>query len=203
MKKLLHNIGKDFGWYFICIFTIVVVWSWVFSFLAVVPPAEKICVFVGSNSANFQQENIDRLDTVKPEYIKKVEVSSYSVKDNMFKTYFEIYGCDSGDIIIIPESKVTDQICISYFSGISERYQEYLPNLGFYKTEGIVFGLKIHDKDTHQSIISCIDYGTGDEEENYYLFFNKDSLHISDLFEADKKSDMDGAIKIVEKLLTL
>lgn len=203
MKKILHNVGKDFGWYFICIFTIVVVWSWVFSFLAVVPPAEKVCVFIGSNSEYFKAENLEQLETVKPDYVKKIDVTPYSLDDSMFQTYFSIFGCDSGDIIIIPESKVNDQLCISYFSGISTYYQENLQNLGFYQAEGIVFGLKIHDKETHQSLISCIDYGSGDKEENYYLFFNKNSLHISDLFEADKKSDKDGAIKIAEKLLAL
>lgn len=201
MKKFVQNFAKDFGWYFICVVTVIIAWSWVFGFLAVIKPAEKVCVFVGSNNGVF--EKTEQLNETKPEYLKKVEVNCYALSDSMFETYFSIFGCETGDIIILPESKVTSELCVNYFSRISAYYQGILPNLGFYESEGIVFGLKIHNKETAQSLITCLDFGTGEQEENYYLFFNKKSQHISDLFDSSKKSDMDGAIKIAEKLLTL
>lgn len=58
-------------------------------------------------------------------------------------------------------------------------------------------------KETHESLISCLDYGEGEKEENYYLFFNKQSMHISNLADENKKNEMEGAIAIARKLLAL
>ena len=93
--------------------------------------------------------------------------------------------------------------------GILQRYLPHIrggfENLGYYTTDdGKAYGIKIYDKQTDEKAISSINYvAEGKEKENFYLLFNKKSVHLSDLSDEGKKSDMDGAIEIAKRLLAL
>lgn len=201
MKKVIHRIGRDIWAYIACILVVVLVWSLVFSAITKIKNEEKVGVFIGSYSATF--EKYEELNTDKPEYLKKIEVNAYSLNVGMFVALLSVFGYEKGDILILPEIYINEEGCISLYADISEGYQEQFENLGFYEVEGKAYGIKIHDKETHESLIDCIDFGEGENEENFYLLFNKKSLHLSDLSDESKRSDMDAAIKVAHRLLTL
>lgn len=206
MKNVLHKIGKDIWAYVACVIVVVLAWSWVFSFLTRIKTEEKVSVFIGSYSAAFEKS--EELNADKPEYLKVVEVNAYSVKDNMFATFLSVFGYEVGDILILPESCLSEEGCAGYYAEISDAYKAHFEGLGadlgyYNSTAGKTYGIKIHDKESKESLIDCIEYGEGEDEENYYLLFNKKSVHLSDLSDENNKSEMDGAIKIAEKLLTL
>lgn len=202
MKEIVKKIGKDIWAYIIFIIAVTFVWNMVFDSLTGIKSEEKVSVFIGSQSSGF--EKTDTLnDESRPEYLKIVEVNAYSVEDYMFSTILNVSGYEKGDILILPESLARDEVCTKYFAEISEAYQAQFNNLGFCHVEDKVYGIKIHDKENHESLIDGIDYGEGEKEENYYLFFNKKSLHLSDLSDESKKSEMDGAIIVARRLLSL
>lgn len=208
MKSVLQKIGKDIWAYLAVILAVIFVWSWVYNVLTQIKTEEKVSVFIGTYSASF--EKTKELNEVRPSYLKTVEVNAYTLNDGRFGTYLSVFGYETGDILILPESKVTAESCAGIFAEISAAYQavfaEYKvdgESLGFYG-EDKVYGIKVYDKDSRKSLISCLNYVyEGKEEENFYLFFNKKSVHLSDLTDESKRSEMNGAIDIAKRLLEL
>lgn len=201
MKAFFIKVGKNIWAYLICIFAFIIIWSSVFGFLTRVSPQDKVSVFIGSYSQSF--EKAQELKESRPEYLKTVEFNVNVLNSMYFDVYLSMFGYSRADIMILPESLATLENCELYFAEISATYLGQFENLGLCEYDGKVYGLKIHDKETHSSLISCINYGEGDKEDNYYLFFGKNSLHISDLAEAENKNEWDGAIKIAQKMLKL
>ena len=201
MNTFFIKIRKNIWAYLICIFAFIIIWSSVFGFLTRISPQEKVSLFIGSYSQSF--EKAQELQKSRPEYLKTVEINARVLNSMYFDVYLSMFGYSRADIMILPESLATRENCELYFAEISDAYLGQFENLGLCEYDGKAYGLKIHDKETQSSLISCINYGEGDKEENYYLFFGKNSLHISGLTEADKKNEWDGAIKIAQKLLEL
>ena len=199
MKTFLRNISKNLWAYILWILFAVLLWLWLFGFLTRIKPEERVNVFIGSYSHSF--DKYDELNNNRPDYIKKVFVSAYSVTSINFNVYLSVFGYNEGDIIILPESRVTDKSCTAHFSEISPFYQTELNNLGLYAVEDKVYGIKIHDKLTGESLVSCLDYGETDED--FYLFFNRKSQHIANLSDGVKNGVGNGAIETAQGLLTL
>lgn len=201
MKEAVQKIRKDIWAYIICILAVACIWSLVFDSLTSIKTKEKVSVFIGSYSAGFDE--VDKLnDGNRPEYLKIVKVNAYQVGSYMFPTFLNILGYETGDILILPESLVVEERCAGSFAEISEVYQAQFENLGFYQLQNKVYGIKIHDKENHESLIDGIDYGEGEKEEDFYMFFNKKSMHLSDLSDESKESEMDGAIQVAWRLLS-
>lgn len=199
MKTFLRRISKNLWAYIAWIVSAILFWLWLLGFLTRVKPEERVNVFIGSYSNSF--EKYDELNEKRPENLKKIVVSAYSVTSLNFNVYLSVFGYNEGDIIILPESRVTDKSSTSHFSEISVNYQTELNNLGLYEVGDKVYGLKIHDKQSNESLITCLDYGeTG---EDFYLFFNKKSRHIGDLSGSGTYGEADGAIKVAKELLEL
>lgn len=201
MKQVFNKIGKDIWIYIACILVVVFVYSWVFNYLTTIKTEEKITLFIGSYTSSFEKE--DELNQSKADYLKTVEVRAYSLSDSVYDTCLTLFGYETGDILILPESNLKEESIADYYAVISSDYQSSFNNLGWYELDGNVYGIKIHDRETHQSLISCLDYGEDEDEQNYYLLFNNNSMHLSDLSDSSAKSDMDGAIQIANKLLSL
>lgn len=201
MKTVVQKIRKNALLYLALILVFILFWNWIFGILTQVKPEEKVSVFIGSYSQGFDQW--EELNNSRPAYLKTVETQCYAPDIFYFGAYLTAFGYGEADIIILPESKVAIEESRGHYSEISERYQSEFANLGFYEYEGKTYGIRIHDKETHESLISCLDYGEGEKEENYYLFFNKQSMHISNLADENKKNEMEGAIDIARKLLAL
>lgn len=201
MKNVLRKIVKDIWAYILWIILVVVVWTVLFGYLTRIKTEEKVCVFIGSQSINFDKS--EELNEKRPEYLKEVEVNAYSVNDGMFATFLNIFGYEMSDIFILPESSLSEDDCPQHYAEISETYREQFVNLGFYSVDNKVYGIRIHERGNAESLINCIDFGEGDKEEDYYMLFNVKSIHLSDLSDESKQNQMDGAIKIAQEMLGL
>ncbi len=200
MKAFFKKIKNNIWAYLLCIFVVIIMWSGVFSFLTVVDEEEKVSVFIGSYSQSFTRTS--ELEESRPDYIKKVEVTARVLNSLYFDVYLSMFGYSNADILILPESLATAENCELYFAEISPEYVEELDNLGVFEYNDKVYGLKVHSKGIDDGLITCIDYSAGDEDENYYMFFRNNSLHIGEMSEEDGETDV-AAIEIAKKLLEL
>ena len=85
-----------------------------------------------------------------------------------------------------------------------EQIKTLIPNVDgyeFYKEEDKNLGIKIYDKNTNSGVDKDIITYTSEKEENedYYLLFRNDSIHIGSL----NNSQSDNALRIVNNLLKL
>ena len=201
MKTVFRKIGKHLWVYLAWILVVTVFWSWVFGILTRVPDEEKITVFLGTRSGSF--EKYAELNEARPDYVRELELSVHAVGEPYFSDFLGTFGNGEADILILPESRLDDASVAALYAEIAPFYCEELPNLGLLEKDGRVYGLRVHDKETHESLVSCLDYGEGDTEENYYLLFNRKSLHLGDLSPASGVTDRNGAIAIAKRLLSL
>lgn len=212
MKKFLNKIGKNFWAYVAWLVVVIVIWIWVFELITRISPKDKVTVFFGTYSEEF--EKTDVLIENRPDYLKTVEVFAFMPTQIYFDVFLQVHGYEESDIIILPESRLSKDKCADYYAEISIPYQNQFENLGFFTVGEKVYGIKIHDKDSHESAIDCLDFGEGrktegedgevyDPEENYYLLFNKNSYHLGNLSDENNQSTKNGAITIANKLLTL
>lgn len=201
MKQVIHKIEKDIWIYIASVMVVVFAYSWIFGYLTTVKTEEKITVFIGSNSATF--EKAEYLNGARPDYLKMVEVRAYALSDSVYDTCLTIFGYETGDILLLPESNLNEQTCVDCYAEISVDYQSKFEHLGWYVVDGKVYGIKIHDKQSHESLIDCLDYGKDDDEQDYYLLFNKNSVHIGDLSDASAINERNGALVIASMLLLL
>ena len=201
MKNLLHKIGKHAWVYLTWMLAVCVFWSWLFGILTRVPTEEKISIFIGSYSREFTQ--YDELSASRPEYIREVDLNIHLITEQNFSAFLTAFGTEEADILILPESKLEQEVPQALYASISSEYCAELPNLGLFEVNDKIYGLRIHDKNTHESLISCLDFGEADKEEDYYLLFNRKSLHLGDLSPSLGYSDRNGAIVIAKRLLSL
>lgn len=202
MKAFLKKLEKNIWFYIAWLVLVIIIWDWLLGLLTRFSADEKVGVFIGCYSESFEKEQ--EVNDSRPDYLKAVEFNVYKVSEIYFDIRLEYHGLEESDILILSESSISEGYFYENFCEISLRYQTEISNLGVYTAEdGKVYGLKVHDKQTHESLISCLDYGEGEKEENFYLLFNKNSLHLSDLADEANKSEMDGAIKVAQRLLSL
>lgn len=200
------------GWwrYLLIIIASVALWSYVFSFITALKPEEKVTVFIGSyvTESNIPYEY---LDENKPEYLKAVEVSNNSIDPN-FGAILKVFGYGEADILILPESKISKDGVATLYSEISDESLSLFPDeFGYFLGEnGKTYGIKVYDAETKTKLISFLDYvpdlkedaaeSEKEKVEDYYLLFNKNSLHLGSLAGSDNDDKMNGAITIAQKL---
>ena len=201
MKAFLGKIGKHWWVYLAWIVMAAFFWNWIFGILTQAKPEEKVSVFIGSYS-NFY-EKYTELNESRPDYLKTVEVNAYKVDSFYFSTYLSVFGYDEGDILILPESKTDKEGLAGRFGAITQEYLDLLPSLGYMEKNGQTYGIRVHDKATGESLVNYIDYGAGEKEEDYYLFFGKNSLHTGKMSPNAGNAERDGAIRIAQRLMTL
>ena len=200
MKNVLRRVGANFWVYCLWIFVIIILWNGVFDVLTGIPAEEKIVVFVASYDKFFPEGN--HLQQDLPDGIKMVDIHLRAPTTMYFDAYLAIYGYLQGDILILPESVAQKVLFPEYFSEISEKHLQELPHLDVWQEAGKAYGLKIYDCDSHQSVISGLNFGQDKQEENYYLFFGLNSVHLGDLSNGSTGVTDSGAIIIARRLLS-
>ncbi len=199
MKKFFEKIGKNVWGYVAWIAVVCVLWTIVFGIITRVREEEKIVVFIGTRSQTF--DNYTELKEACPDYVLELELNVHSVAERNFSQSLSVFGIGESDVLILSEKYLQNESSAVWYAEIPAELRELLPNLGIFTSNGTVCGLKIHDKDTHESVVSCLDFGTGDTEENYYLVFNKTSLHLGEY--SLEKTERNGAIVVARRLLSL
>ena len=200
MRKVLKRVGSNLWAYLLCVFVVVIIWNGIFGALTSIPAEEKIVVFIASNDQFLVEA--DQLQQDLPNGIKSVDVYLKAPSTTYFDAYLTAYGYLQGDILILPESVVQSGRLSEYFSQIPEKYLQEFPHLGLWQENGKIYGLQIHDCESHQSVISSLNYGQAEDEENYYLFFGLKSLHLGDMSNEYSEKNDNGAIIVARRLLS-
>ena len=201
MSKTLHNVGKHLWVYFVWIVVMCFLWTWIFGLITRVSEQEKVSVFIGSFSDSF--EKYEELEQARPQYIKEIELNVYNIDGPYFADFLSVFGWKDADMLILAESKIAENTIVALYAPISFEYCDLLPALGLLEKDGVVYGLKVHDKSSHESLITCLNYGVDETEENYYLLFNNKSLHLGNLSSSSNSIEKNGAVVVAQRLLSL
>lgn len=150
-------------------------WSFVFNFLTDAPREEKLVIFI---DAPVKEEThlAAALEEKMPEGIRMVQVRPFS---------YAMMGSDdieNADLYIISQSAAEEYA--GWFPPLPDEMQQGEVLM----MEGIPAGVKIYDAASQSGpAMEYIQYAVpGKEEEDYYLFAGKNSLHLD---ENDKAVD--------------
>ena len=196
MNKFLLDFKRKWVIYLFIAILLIIFECFAIDMAARVQPEDKVLIFMTCEAHD--EKIVDILNEDLPKEIKKVEIGFFSPNETFFAPYFSTFGKDA-DIVTLTQ-KFSDMCdCESYFAVLNE--EEIVARYGeveFYCQNGVAYGIKIYDGDTKEGIADeYVDYYKDGEEENTYLFFGRDSIHIGDLFE---KSNDDSALVILEKI---
>ncbi len=138
---------------------------------------ETITLFIASCQSS-TKGLYEELMKNRPDYLREINIRSYVYYEDTFSTYYSYFGRGDADIVILPESKIASASVTSYYKKWSEDMID--SSSAYYSVEsGLdVYGKLIHKKGEDNSYIS---YKDDEHDENYYLFYGKNSLHLGPL----------------------
>jgi len=120
-----------------------------------------------------------------PSYLREIKCNSYYLKDNNFDNYFSTVGLISSDIMIVPQSIMTEELAKSYCTKLDRNYvTSLLGEVTFlnYGDSIDTYGVRIHEKGKHEDSEHLITYTLNEEmDEDYYAFYRNGSLHLGEL----------------------
>lgn len=194
MKKILHNIRRQLWAYALVLLAAILLWDWAFGLIRQVPPEQKISIFVTSYTKSFTKYDQINLKENRPEGIDLVEVNLYSPDDTYYSALLEAVGFAEADILILPLSEVEKRT--QRFATLDETYLTRLEQagytLGVFSQEKTICAVKVYDAESKTSLLPFLTF-VGAKEEDYYLVFNRESIHLS---PSDER-----AINVAEQLL--
>ncbi|MGN1103642.1 MAG: hypothetical protein ACI4QI_02080 [Candidatus Coproplasma sp.] len=180
--RIIKNIFSKFYLYLLWAMLSVIFVGWIFTLITDTVPRNKVTLYADVLAI----EDLDlreELEKSKPDNIKMVKVHPFT---------YVAFGSSitGGDIYLVKESDIEEYI--SSFCPLDEEFTVRYADRGIYcNEEGIAYGIKVYDAATS---IGCamqyVDYSPAADEEaqDYYLFFNKDSLHSGTLSEANSSA---------------
>lgn len=194
-ERLLNHFSYNWFFYVGSLLAIIIFWTWVFSMLAKVPLNEKITIFIGAYGVD-ENMNTEILENLQG--IREVEIHCEDPKGDMFPLLLQTRGIINTDIIILPESAINDEILPMWFREIDETVlREYLPDMDYdyYETGVKKYGLLAYDAEKKLTYLfpDIIFASENTEEENFYLFLNKESVNLGKLNINEKANQEDDA----------
>lgn len=179
--------------------------SWLFPWLTHVSREEKLSVFVGSYTMD-TGELRDKLENGKPESLLELDVYSAALDDGLYDAFYTTYGLSYADVMVVPRQAV-EKIASSENGNLADFFavipQETFSDKdwSYYSVGDANYGIRIYDSEMGQSFCSLIDFTKDSKEkQDYYILFNKDSVHLGGISEGGKT---DCAVKIAELLMKL
>lgn len=158
-RKIMNLIPLMLFWLMLTAFF----WSWIFTFLTDAPREEKIVLFVECDVPG-DTYIASRLEKTPSETIRLVQVRPFAY------SMMTSESIRNSDLYIVSESSFKE-----YFEWFMPLPKDAL-NLGEnFLFENTPYGVKVYDAQTKSGILT--DH-IGYEDENYYLVFGNQSLHI-------------------------
>lgn len=196
----MKDFLKDFKskWFFYIPLAVLIIVLQCFALDVVTKPAieETVSMFLTCNSCD--EMLLSEINDDLPEGIRRFDLGIFSRDNSFYGPYFNTYGKDS-DMVVLTQ-KFSDMCdCAKYFAPIDEELiKSRLGDVELFYYNDVPYGVKIYDKDTKEGMATDrIDYCKDGEEENVYLFFNVNSVHIGELSE---NSVDECAFIILEKI---
>lgn len=174
---------------------------WIISLVNAPSSSEKVQLFLSGYSYDDEKLN-NALSSAKPAYLREISFRFGVPGDVKFASLYDGYARSSADIIILPAESVNSNKCQYDFLRLDK--ETALKTFGpvtIYEDSGYSYGLKVYDSQSHTGwASSCISYSKEVvDEQDYYLFFNRSSVHTGALGGKEK----DGAIEIALALQKL
>ncbi|MGI6713583.1 MAG: hypothetical protein ACOX3K_00765 [Bacilli bacterium] len=152
------------------------------------PKKEKRLFIFAAHYADTSEALYSRLNQSphKPDYLQLITLITGNLSSSQFDTQLITNGLPVADILFLPESIVTNEMCGMYFNPIDVSYASRFSDEFIYKKMGdkeILFGIQIHQSgdniDPKNDLFTF--YKDGEEDQNYYAFFGKNSIHLGDM----------------------
>ena len=209
MKKkidLLAFLGRNWFYYVLWLIIAVFAWEWVFAYLTKPKEEESVYLFFGVENV-LTDEAHSALDSKKPEYVRNLDITFYSTRSDSFDVLFATRIQTEADVFVLPEEYCEPSAMRYLFypmdlSEVKEIFGEDA-ECGAAVCEDKAYGVKIYDKETGVGkAANYLTYTYLDENGekkavgDYYLFFNKKSLHLGKL----SKSELDGALVLASAI---
>lgn len=149
---------------------------------------ENIAIFVGSKGDN--QNLLTMFETQKPDYLRRIQYRQYLVTADEFARNYRHYAYNLSDLVIIPQSKIiASEIPICYSLLNPAVMEEFAPYTNFYTLNNCQYGFRIHEKGTSDNYL--LDYGQEADDEDYYAFITKGSIHGGSLSNSPYRTALD------------
>ena len=151
--KILKNIFSQLHTFLLWLLASVIFWSWIFTLVTDVPPAEKVTVYC--HVPGIQDTALAAaLEEHMPEGLRMIKVHSFNY------VMFDVESIGLGDVFIIPASEI-------------ELFAEDLAPVGEKQ------GVKVYDAAAGTGIaMAYIQYEAAGED--FYLFLGARSVHLED-----------------------
>lgn len=193
-------------WWYYALWLMLMIFAWeaVFTFITKPNEKESVYLFCGVENAKTGVMYAD-LEKIKPEYVKNVDVYACSVRVDAFDSVFITRGRTEGDIFILPDTYCEEKTMKACFYPMDSSFVEEIfgedAECGKALCDGKAYGVKIYDKETDngkaKAYFTYTYFDSNGEKQavgDYYLFFNKKSLHLGKLTDSDR----DGALKLAQ-----
>lgn len=196
MKKSFKNHISGY-WFLYVIAAVIsaILWSTVVIFWTKDKKEEVVTVWIMAYDAKVG-ELTSELEKEKPEYLKHVRLTFNDYENELTKISFDGLGSNY-DLAILPESFLS-KVAIErmYVQLDNVIIDTILGEQTYWQTNEYNYGIEIFNKSNDDN--GLITYTKeGIEPENYYIFINKNSLHMGEI----NNSKYDGGLSVIKTLL--
>lgn len=194
MRNFIKHFAEKWLRYLIALILIFIFWLVIIDMLVAVKPENKIGIFIGSYG--IAQELDDHID--KPLEIEEIEIYDLNINEDYYFVIFSAYASNRDfDFSIVNEKQFRESDIQYYLSPDEETLVNYFGEQEYYLVNDNIYGIKIYDGKTKEGILNdLIAYDGEESEDDYYLFFHKDSIHLGEL----NSSVDDKAIQIIQNM---
>lgn len=189
MNKILLALKKHWYVYLLAIIVATSLSIYWCNFVTRPVDEQTITLFIGSYSLD-KEALSNKLNEVKPDYLKEINIVSVKTGSSDFGYYFVNNGLNKADIFVLPESYVTEDMMNKQFATLNS---SYLTTYFEYESDSSNHGINIHKVGQEDKEIFTFTE-EGKTDENYYLFFRTNSIHIGEM----SNSNFDTAIKFAK-----
>lgn len=193
-----QHVKKFWPAYLFSSLLVIVLSAWGSGLGTAIKPEEKISFF--SISYPIQEDKLKQDLMNFDSSFLEVDCLNYT-PDTPYQNTLITAGLVDSDILLLPKGTLSDADALRATALIPEETLKTLfpPSIP-YKIEEKTYGILFHQKgeEKHLRIDSYLDYGKGDKEESYLLYFNLESCNLGSL---KKDSKTDRALKVAQYLL--
>ena len=196
MRKFLIDFKAK--WFLYLSVAILIVTLQCFALDAATGPTDEESVSMFLSCYSVDEKLSTYINDDLPEGIRSFNLGSFDPENAFYPTYFSTFGRDA-DLVTLT-LKFSDMCdCDRYFAQLDEEeIRARFENAEFYYHDGKPYGIKVYDGETKSGIATdYIEYCKSGQEEDVFLFFGLNSMHIGNL--SDNSID-DSALSVLEKI---
>ena len=173
MNKVFKRIKEWWYLYLVALILLPIGVSYLTYMINLPRNEETISIFIASCGSDVKKLR-EALEKEKPQYLRQISIKSYVYSDHDFSTYYNYFGCQDVDIVVLPESKISSDVVLSNYKKLETDLDS---GATYYYPEGASspYGKRIHKQGEENGLIT---YKDETHDEDYYLFYGKDSLHL-------------------------